>query len=249
MNLEFFCYYDESAQPEPEPIDLGDSLYCDGPACALYYHDIGGTAVSELTGNANFPENPADIHTLTEGNFETEDGYGDNYGAMLEGWFQAPETGTYTFITYSDDASEIWIVPEAGVRSWDALVKVVELTGCCQTVHGDVEVSLVAGESYYLVGLVNEGGGGDYLLVGTHTPSGQELMPIPLSYFVAPATADPCGTDSESALESLYCDAGACALYYYDVGGTAVSELTGNANFPENPGVIHTLTEGNFETE
>lgn len=70
-------------------------LMCDGgPACAMYYNGIGGTQVSLLTEHASFPDSPSRTDSLdATGFFQTQTSYGNSYGAMLEGWVKAPETG------------------------------------------------------------------------------------------------------------------------------------------------------------
>jgi|EP01049_Picozoa_sp_SAG25_P014847 hypothetical protein len=70
---------------------------------------------------------------------------------MLEGYFLAPATGSYTFRTNSDDASELWVSPVP--NSQGNLIKVVELhdchTVCKKNVQGTTKLRLSKGKSYY----------------------------------------------------------------------------------------------------
>ena len=84
---------------------------------------------------------------------------GNNLGVMMEGFFVAPYSTTYTFSTFSDDASEVWVAERP--RTQASLRKVVELTGCCRKVQGTKALSLTKGKSYYMRYYVKEGGGGE----------------------------------------------------------------------------------------
>jgi len=120
------------------------------------------------------------------GTFQSQNNYGDNYGVMLEGFVKASETGSYKFFTSSDDASEVWVSSVPGQKDV-SMVKVVELTGCCQEVAGSTAVSWEAGQVYYVKAYMKEGGGGDYLKVGMQRNGGSKHMPIPISMFELPA--------------------------------------------------------------
>lgn len=69
-------------------------LMCEGAVCVMYYDNIQGTEVCDLTSNPKYVhEHPDRVDTLMSGYFETQVGYGDEYGAMIEGWLLAPVTG------------------------------------------------------------------------------------------------------------------------------------------------------------
>lgn len=141
------------------PIPAGaPRLKCGAAACAYYYTDISGMDVADLTEASKFPDAPDETRSLTGGSFATQSAYGTNFGAMIEGYVRAPVTAAYTFFTESDDASEVWVATEPATQS--SLVKVVELESCCIEVTGTVQVSWTAGKTYYIKGLLKEGGGG-----------------------------------------------------------------------------------------
>jgi hypothetical protein len=140
------------------------SLKCGAAACEYDWTGIGSsTHVHALTSHPRFPQKPNVIHKLMSGTFQMKQ-TGDDLGAMLEGFVKAPITGTYTFSTESDDASEVWAATQPSTLS--GLRKVVELTGCCRKVSGTTALTWSGGKSYYIMGLVKEGRGGEYLRVG-----------------------------------------------------------------------------------
>jgi Ca2+-binding EF-hand superfamily protein len=156
-----------------------DKLRCGAAVCEYAWTGISGTRVADLTSNSRYPDKPHAITALTSGGFEMRQ-RGDNLGAMLEGFMVAPTTGAYTFSTNSDDSSEVWAAPQPD--SMADLKKVVELSGCCRKVMGSTKLSWIKGMAYYIKALVKEGGGGEYLYVGTMV-GGKEYYPIPISMF------------------------------------------------------------------
>jgi hypothetical protein len=74
---------------------------------AEFYTDISGTAVTELTGNSKFPDNPDETRFLTS--FEGPTGYADNYGARISGFLTPAETANYIFFMSTDDNGELWL--------------------------------------------------------------------------------------------------------------------------------------------
>ena len=81
------------------------------------YHDITGTKVGDLTGNAKYPvgydfqavagyfewPQSGDINTKPAGNVR------DNYGVTMEGYITPTETASYEFYLAADDHAELWL--------------------------------------------------------------------------------------------------------------------------------------------
>jgi len=94
----------------------------------------------------------------------------DSYSWMWLGYFLAPTTGTYTFYTSSDDASHLWIGPNAlsGYTTGNATVNNGGL-------HGNVETSgttTLTANTYYPIRIMfGENGGGDIMTVSFSGPS------------------------------------------------------------------------------
>lgn len=89
-------------------VEVVDPASATGTMLVEYWFNIGsGTAVSDLTGNVNFPNNPtAKFYTNTS--FELRSNYRDSYGSRARAQFIAPTNGSYTFWIASDDSSELW---------------------------------------------------------------------------------------------------------------------------------------------
>jgi hypothetical protein len=135
---------------------------------------IHSSVVSDLTSNANYPDNPNDSALLTT--FEVPPSKPpelseliDDYGARVRGYIYPPASGDYIFWIASDDSSELWLssnynpanavlisnVPYyTNPREWD---KYASQKSAPQT--------LVANQMYYIEALFKEGGGGDHLAV------------------------------------------------------------------------------------
>jgi hypothetical protein len=124
--------------------------------------NISGTAVTDLTGNAKFPNNPDNMYYYPyfEWNADASgditvvanNAMADNYGAQMLGYFYPPATGDYVFWLSSDDGGNLYlstdqtpenkklIAQEAGYsnpRSWDVIggTSTVEAK-CSQTFTG-----------------------------------------------------------------------------------------------------------------
>ena len=79
--------------------------------------NIGGTAVTDLTANAKFPNNPDVVNYPTyfewnptgDINTPANNAYGDNYGGQMIGYFYPPVTGDYVFYLSADDGSNLYL--------------------------------------------------------------------------------------------------------------------------------------------
>jgi hypothetical protein len=134
------------------------------------WSDIGGTAVSDLTGNSRYPGSPDEVNTVAD--FEIPADVADNYGARLTAWLNVPVAGEYTFWVASDDASQLFLGADqdsaeliarvdswAASRAWDWYPS-----------QKSAPIQLEAGK-YFLMALVKEGGGGDNLSAAWQGPA------------------------------------------------------------------------------
>jgi hypothetical protein len=168
-----------------------------GEIRVLFYTNIGGTVLADLTNSVKFPNLPDDTQTVT--NLASPDGYGENYGVMLRGYVTPPETGQYRFFIRSDDSSAIWL-NTSGATPPDPTESdpIASETDCCEgfqepgvpnddgvTFPVSEPVSLTAGTQYGVTVLMKEGGGGDYVHVAwrpeTSTTPAADLTDIPSS--------------------------------------------------------------------
>lgn len=149
------------------------SGYTLGSAAREIYTGIGGgTAVSDLTSNAKYPDAPDVSSTVTSLDLAS---YGDNYGQRMRGFIVPPVTGSYTFYIASDDASQFRFnstgASEAGagvvcsVAAWSA-----QYAWTATPAQTSAAFNLTAGQPYFFEVLHKEGGGGDHVAVAWTGP-------------------------------------------------------------------------------
>jgi|GEM_PF-2442459 len=159
--------YDFSVLPVAPP-----SGYTPGTALREIYTGIGGTVVSDLTGNAKYPDAPDVSASVTSLDLP---GYGDNYGQRMRGFIVPPATGSYTFYIASDDASQFRF-NSAGASEAGASVVCQVATFSAQyawtatPAQTSAAFSLTAGQPYFFEVLHKEGGGGDHVAVAWTGP-------------------------------------------------------------------------------
>ncbi len=132
------------------------------------YHDIGGTKISDLTGNAKYPNSPDAVKSASK--FESQTNIRDNYGIEASGYLHPKETGDYTFYLATDDGGEVWLStdddPANGVKiaqetSWRG-VRNYDQDGADDGGEAkSAKIALEGGKVYHIKVLMKEGGGGD----------------------------------------------------------------------------------------
>jgi len=165
-----------------------------GFVTAEFFHDISGTAISGLLESDKYISNTPDA-TRVLNSLNTPDGYGENYGARVSGFILPQETADYRFFIRSDDASQFFLNTTAGgaTPNPNTDAPIAEETGCCDAFkepddaqaplfETSLAVRLTAGQRYAFLGLVKEGGGGDFFQIawrkeGDSTPAGS-LRPL-----------------------------------------------------------------------
>ena len=139
----------------------------------LLYTDIRGGQIKDFINRPNFPQSPDRIETITS--LETIQNFTDNYGSLVRGFIQAPETGDYVFNLTGDDQSQLFLSTD---ESKDNLVKIAEVGRWTKkdqhnkySTQTSNQIRLVAGNFYYFEALMKEGGGGDHVNVYWKIPS------------------------------------------------------------------------------
>ncbi|MDT8301245.1 MAG: LamG-like jellyroll fold domain-containing protein, partial [Sedimentisphaerales bacterium] len=175
------------------------SLVCNagaqGTGTIMYeiWSDIGGTNVEDLTGNANFPDNPTSGEELTL--FETPTDIADNFGGRVYGWLHPATSGDYTFWIATDDSSDLLLSTDddpanavviAGVDGWAPARAFDGEAGSPGTRQMSEPIALVGGQKYYIEGIYKEGGGGDNLAVAWQGPDSPDRTVID-GAFLSPA--------------------------------------------------------------
>ena len=174
------------------------------------WEGIGGTYVSDLTGNANYPDNPTFADEITS--FEAPTGFADNFGSRVHGWLHPVTTGDYTFWIATDDGGELWLSTDEDPANAVLISTVSVWAGSRQWDDPDVTPSglipLVGGRKYYISALYKEGGGGDNLSVAWEGPdsptrdviAGSFLSPAPMALSLLKAK-DPVPADGAVDVE------------------------------------------------
>lgn len=149
------------------------------------YDNIGGGSVNDLRAAAIFPNSPTG--TALRDAFEAPVDRAENFGGRLSAWITPATTGQYVFYISSDDNSELWLSTDdnpanvkriaaeagwSGQRVWLntgdgsdnggglASQKRSDTYDASQWTPAN-QITLTAGNKYYVELLYKEGGGGD----------------------------------------------------------------------------------------
>ena len=151
-----------------------------------FWNNVSGETVSSLTSSSNYPNNPSGTSVLTS--FQGPTAFGNNYGTRVRGYIVAPQTGNYTFTLTSDNASILYLSPNAEPQFMQAICNVPGFTNETEYTKFPTQVSapvaLVAGRSYYVELLHKEGSSGDHFAVRWQTPSNSNRVVVPGSALV-----------------------------------------------------------------
>jgi hypothetical protein len=129
-----------------------------------------GTVYTNNTWNSVTPDYTAYLTSFTSGI-----DVADNYSRRMTGQIVAPATGTYVFWIASDDASRLYLSTTSSAAN---KVQIATLSGYTSFQNWDANASqksanitLTAGQSYYMEVQHQEGGGGDHVSVAWQGPS------------------------------------------------------------------------------
>ncbi len=132
------------------PVGLGGVLLRE------FYNGIGGNSIGGLTDSPAFRAGlPTSFDYINSFNSPSR---GDDYGVRVSGILTPTETGNYTFQINNDDDGRIYLSTDSTQGN-----KVQILDHACCGTQDSAPVNLIAGQKYYIEGLVKEGDGGDYL--------------------------------------------------------------------------------------
>jgi hypothetical protein len=159
---------------DSDEVSITTTLTGMGTILREWWTGINGTAVSALTSDADYPDNPSGSDQLTS--LEGPINWADNYGTRIRGYLYPPETGDYTFWIASDDNSELWLSTDGTVDNADLIA---EVTGWTNSREWDKDtepdqesaaITLTVGNKYYIEILQKEGTGGDNIAVAWSGP-------------------------------------------------------------------------------
>ncbi len=175
-----------------------------GKVDVWYFDGISGTAVEDLTSSAAYPDSPAEITELNE--LENLQNRANNYGTLIRGFVEPPQTGEYTFYVAGDDETQ-FLLSES--ESSD-LVSQIATTGRATATRDYTRYSsqtspvmyLEAGRKYYFELRHKEGGWDDHFSVAWEGP-GISRQVISGDYLHSYAQRSP-GTGQEMTAEEAY---------------------------------------------
>lgn len=157
------------------------------------WNNIGGTSIPDLTGHPNYPDNPSSSNVITS--FQGPTNIANNYGTRVRGYLVAPLTGEYTFTVTSDDASAVYLSPNAEALHRQLICSVPGNTLAAEydkyVTQVSAPVQLVAGAYYYVELLHKEGSSNDHFALYWQTPANSTRMIVPGSVLVQYADCPP----------------------------------------------------------
>jgi len=160
-----------------------------GGVLCLYWRDLPGNSLKELTDDPAFPNFPSEEVYYDQ--LEIPTNQPPMYGSTLRGWVHPPVTGDYTFYIASDNEGELRLSSDATA---DKAAKIAEVPAWClphdwkrNPQQQSKPVHLLAGQAYYLEARQKSGGGDNHLAVAWQLPDGKMEAPIPGSRLTAPA--------------------------------------------------------------
>ena len=158
-----------------EPIDLEvlttatPSGYIAGSVEYRVYEGVTGTAVSDLTGDAAYPDSPDVTGTLTslEGIHS-----GNNFGQRMQGYIIPQTSGDYTFYIASDDTSEFKLgtTEATAAKICEVTTYTTQYNWTDNASQTSIVQSLTAGEPYFFEVNHKEGSGGEHVAVAWSGP-------------------------------------------------------------------------------
>ena len=179
-------------------ISYGQSCPGTGSINFQRWNNISGSAVSNLTSNLNYPNNPSSTGTLTL--FEMPVNTGNNLGVRMNGYICPPTTGNYVFWIASDASGELWLSTSANPLNKTRIAFNTNATKYREwnkfASQKSASINLTAGQVYYVEALMKESNGNDNLSVGWAKPGQTTNAPgevIPGVYLLAqlPDTQSP----------------------------------------------------------
>ena len=164
---------------------------------------LGGAGITDLDNaiqDPKYPNSPDVVRFLNNGFTYGEPNFGDTWGdnhlVAMKGVLRPTQNGRYRFFVRSDDASRLYInLTGAAIPDAKTATPIASEYGCCSGFeevgvgnNGDDTfptsefINLNAGQSYGMLYLVKEGGGGDWGQVAWRlegdTTSAGSLQPI-----------------------------------------------------------------------
>jgi predicted peptidase len=190
--------FGSAAAPKPKSHRNAEQLPTTGPAVTsvehdtapetgsilcMYWREIPGITLADLTKDSAFPRFPNQQTFLDQ--MEIPPNQPGNMGSVLRGLITPPTTGDYTFFIASDNEGELLLSTDDKREHIARIARVKEwcfprdwLADPAQQSH---TIHLSAGQKYFIEARQKNGGGENHLSVAWKLPDGTFEGPIPAS--------------------------------------------------------------------
>jgi len=139
-----------------------------GAVLREWWTGISGTAVSDLTSNGNYPNQPTGRGLITT--LQGPTNWADNYGTRIRGFLRPVADGNYTFTIAADDSAELWLAADDNPANASLIAE-------SPAQEESLPISLTSGGKYYIEVLHKAGVGGDNISVSWERPGvGQQVI-------------------------------------------------------------------------
>jgi|SRR5690554_1870153 len=160
----------------------------------LYWNDIPGSRVSDLTTHPDYPDNPHEVLEITS--LDSPRNRGDNFGALVRGYIEPPVNGDYRFYVTGDDETQFFLSTSERSDNGELIASVVGSTRVGEFTKYSSQTSelkkLVAGQRYYFEIRFKEARGSDHFTVAWEGPGfARSVIPSSALYSWAPAAEEP----------------------------------------------------------
>ncbi len=155
------------------------------------WEDIAGSAITDLTGNGNYPDNPTRSEEITLFSVGTEPGggIGDAYGGRIHGWLYVPLTGNYTFYFTSADQGQLWLSTDDDPTNVQLLASEPTWGWYDAFNRKSDPIPLIGGKKYYIMAIWKENADWDHCQaawIGPGVPGVATNPPIIAGNFLSP---------------------------------------------------------------
>ncbi len=166
---------------------------------------ISGSNILDLITNPNFPNNYAETGILTS--FQGALNYSSSYGTRVYGYLIPSQTGNYSFNVTSDDNARLYLSPDQSFANKSIIASVPGWTNPTEHTkfpeQTSTNISLLAGQKYYIELVHKEGGGSDHFQVYWKTPSSGTWTIIPGANLSPVCYAEDCANGKDDDFDGL----------------------------------------------
>ncbi|HNQ72869.1 MAG TPA: cadherin domain-containing protein [Verrucomicrobiota bacterium] len=167
--------------PNPTPFTPGSINY-------TVYTNLPGPYITDLTGAASYPLDPAFEKAVDL--FEGDTDRDDDYGVLMRGYLFPPVSGNYRFYLATDNNGQLWLKTSGATTNPTGMSLIASISGGDNgwanprewnkySSQRSAQIALTAGQAYYIEARMKESYGGDSIAVGWTGPglSGTNVIP------------------------------------------------------------------------